>query len=240
MSRYHGGKARHGKIIANVINEYCLDKSCYCEPFSGMLGVYKHIINSNLTYLAGDTNKSVILMWKEAQKGWVPPTEIVTREEFWKLKSNGESSAAKGFIGCAYGYAGNYFHSYNFNTHPSVACKKIQNIVNNTVVKKVDFRHGDYTQFSHLRNAIIYCDPPYQNSIGYKDDEFLWKYRPFNHEQFWRWIEVMNEVEKNNLIFVSEYTLPPEYIKYSIVLQYNERDNGIKVRKELVFKIEKI
>jgi site-specific DNA-adenine methylase len=243
MTRYHGGKNKQGKLIADIIN-VDLEKNfkCYCEPFCGMLGVYRHISNDpNLIYLAGDTNKSVILMWKKAQEGWTPPSEPVSREEFWTLKSNGESSAEKGFIGCVYAYAGNYFHSYNnFEKRKNVPAnnaKKINKIATESVVNRVDFKHGDYTQFSHLRNTIIYCDPPYQNSVWYKDDEYLWKYRPFDHDKFWQWIKTMNDPEFGNLIFVSEYTEPP--IPYEIVLDYKARDNELKVRRDYVFKILK-
>ena len=240
MTRYHGGKNKQGKKIAEIINNELASYKGYCEPFCGMLGVYRHIKNiPDLTYLAGDTNNSVVLMWKKAQTGWIPPTETISREEFWTLKSNGESSAEKGFIGCAYGYAGNYFHSYS-NHRPKVPgnnAKKVTKIATETVVKQVDFKHGQYTQFSHLRNHIIYCDPPYQNSVWYKDDEYLWKYRPFNHSEFWKWIEEMNKPEFKNLIFVSEYTSPPEYLNFEVVLDYEARDNGHKARKDLVFKI---
>ena len=98
MTSYHGGKQRIGKKLANIIVEESvviaenegLKIKGYCEPFCGMLGVYQHIPNlydnelnlrskeglENLNYVAGDTNNSVVMMWKAAQKGWKPPTKV--------------------------------------------------------------------------------------------------------------------------------------------------------------------
>ena len=85
MTWYHGGKQRIGKKLSEIIveasydisNEENLTIKGYCEPFCGMLGVYRHIpkqlenkFEKKLTYKAGDVNKSVIMMWKDVQKGW--------------------------------------------------------------------------------------------------------------------------------------------------------------------------
>jgi hypothetical protein len=51
MTSYHGGKQRIGQKLAQVIYDESMDISeeegfqikGYCEPFSGMLGVYKYI-----------------------------------------------------------------------------------------------------------------------------------------------------------------------------------------------------
>ncbi len=76
MTAYHGGKQRLGKKLAEIIVDTSLDIvedenweiKGYCEPFCGMLGVYRHIPDFfeeecyDLKYLAGDANGSVIKM----------------------------------------------------------------------------------------------------------------------------------------------------------------------------------
>lgn len=49
-------------------------------------------------------------------------------------------------------------------------------------------------------NALIYCDPPYANTTGYKTGTF-------DHVKFWNWCK---EMAKTNLVFVSEYTAPDD------------------------------
>ena len=251
MTQYHGGKHRNGKKIAELLNSALsgANNIGYCEPFHGMLGVYRHITyKPDLTYLAGDLNKSVMLMWREAQNGWVPPSILISKEEFLRLKFNGESTAEKGFIGNAYSYSGHYFRSYCL-TEMRKKCipnsaKRVSDIALNSVVSKVKFSYGDYTQFSDLRNFVIYCDPPYMNSSGYRNDESRGSniYDIFDNKKFFTWAVKMAE---HNSVFVSEYEIPRRdgvgivgNVNYETVLTFNEQDNKHNIRQEKVFRIK--
>jgi DNA adenine methylase len=239
MTQYHGGKHRKGKKIAEVLNSELSTSEYigYCEPFHGMLGVYRHIVyKPDLTYLAGDLNKSVMLMWKEAQNGWVPPSDIVSKEEFLRLKFNGESTAEKGFIGCTHAFGALYFKSYSVRKTFSNTAKKVSNIALNSVVSKVKFSYGSYTQFSDLENFLIYCDPPYENTYGYRNDESKGNFEPdkFNSSEFWDWVKKMS---RRNTVFVSEFSPPPEHINYETVSDYNYSDSNNRSKKDLLFRI---
>lgn len=219
MTAYHGGKQRIGKKLAQVIYDEAMDISeyeefpikGYCEPFCGMLGVYQHIpklFKDQLKYKAGDNNKSVVLMWKAAQKGWTPSTKLVHKKKFMQLKYDGKSSAEKGFIGHFYGYMGKYFQPFD-DRHSSASIKrsiaKISTVASN--LKKVSFTSGSYTRYSNLENYIIYCDPPYSKQSHYytESGEHV---TPFDHEEFWEWCRQMS---KNNIVFVSEYSAPKDF-----------------------------
>ena len=247
MTRYHGGKHKNGKKIAQVLNAE-IDKHLtgenrylgYCEPFHGMLGVYRHInYKPALIYLAGDTNKSVMLMWEKAQTGWIPSCDVLTKEEFKNLKYNGESTAEKGFIGCTQSFGGLYFHNHCVREQQKKAlpgtAKRVSDIALNSVVSKVKFSYGDYTQFSDLKNFLIYCDPPYENSSGYRNDQSRGnnRYDYFDNLAFWTWTKKMAE---HNTVFVSEYSTPKN-VDYEIAYAFHQLDNNHNIRNEKVFKI---
>lgn len=213
MTAYHGGKQRIGKEIAQVIYETSLyieddedfEIQGYCEPFCGMLGVYQHIPSlfkdhkPKLKYKAGDINKSVILMWKAAQRGWKPPNKC-TEERYENLRYDGKDSAEKGFIGHQCSFGGVYFSSFASNYGKNIdqknASDKVQRIAKE--VKHTKFSYGDYKQFSNLKGYVIYCDPPYSKTVRrYKET--------FDNNNFWQWCETMAE---NNIVFVSEYKAP--------------------------------
>ncbi len=214
MTVYHGGKQRIGKEIAQVIHEISIEMEedgemdivGYCEPFVGMAGVYQHIPElfkdhkPKLKYKAGDANKSVIMMWKAAQKGWVPP-KTCTKEKFERLRYNGKNTAEKGFIGHACSFGGQYFQGY-------VAKKTTQTNSNNVkrigkLLKSVVFTAGSYERYSNLRGYIIYCDPPYSSFSQYYDDN---RQRiKFDEKKFWKWCQNMAQ---NNFVFISEYKSP--------------------------------
>ena len=63
--------------------------------------------------------------------------------------------------------------------------------------------YSDYTP----QGKLIYCDPPYQNTTGYRGDNG--KRNEFDHEKFWNTIR---EWSKTNWVFVSEYNAPSDFV----------------------------
>ncbi len=166
-------------------------------------------------------NKSVIMMWKAAQKGWKPSTKVTTERQFKKMKYDGKSSARKGFVGHHYGYMGKYFQPFDNRVTKERLKKtgtKISTIATKKL-KKVGFISGTYAKFSKLKDYVIYCDPPYQCHANYYDENG--KMIPkFDHEKFWDWCRIMAE---NNIVFVSEYKMPNDFEK---ILSIKSRTAG--------------
>ena len=212
MTKYHGGKQRIGKEIAQIISENSPDDIVgYCEPFCGMLGVYQHIPKmfgekkaSNLKYKAGDINKSVIAMWKELQKGWIPDVIDIDREMFNGMRYDGEISALKGFVGHVSTYRGIFFDGYFPQKRSQIKHSKEKVVRIAKELKEVSFTTGKYDQFSDLHNYVIYCDPPYQGTEQrYFEGEGHWNRLKFDSDKFWEWCK---EMSKTNTVFVSEYS----------------------------------
>ncbi|MCA9313347.1 DNA adenine methylase, partial [Candidatus Saccharibacteria bacterium] len=66
----------------------------------------------------------------------------------------------------------------------------------------VDLFIGSYEEYSHLEDCLIYCDPPYEGTTSYKTSKF-------DREKFWEWCRNMG---KNNLVFISEYKAPNDFV----------------------------
>jgi DNA adenine methylase len=213
----HGSKKRIGLSIATTMRDflvkYELTPEYYCEPFCGTLGLYQYVpplfdeVSPDITYLAGDINESLIKMWKGAQKGtWTPPTSI-SKSKFDSLYKSG-ASADKGFIGhqCAFGgiYFGHYTPEFCTKKALTRAGEKVLSVID--ALPPIKFSHGLYTQYSKLRKAVIYCDPPYSKYNRYYDEDH--NRLTFDHEAFWDWVRKMS---KHNLVFVSEYSAPPDF-----------------------------
>lgn len=246
MASLHGGKQRIGKQLAKIIfdesvdieDEYDFPICGYCEPFAGMLGVYKHIPdlfdNPKMKYKAGDVNKSIIKMWQAAQKGWKPPTTI-SESTYNKLKKSTDS-ALKGYVGHQYSFGGAFFNGYapkyGKNKDSSPASNNVVNIGVET--QDVLFSSGSYKQFSNLKNYVIYCDPPYENCVQrYYEGKTLIK---FDHEKFWDWCRKMAD---DNIVFISSYKAPEDF---ELVFSSTSKLTGIsrgknKTRVEKMFLI---
>ena len=65
-------------------------------------------------------------------------------------------------------------------------------------IKDVIFKSGSYNKIDIPENSIIYCDPPYADTCGYKDK--------FDSKKFWEWCDKM--VDSGHKVFVSEYKAP--------------------------------
>ena len=240
MTAYHGGKSRSGKFIVKKILELASRYSAvgYCEPFCGMNGVY-YRVRKKLdvrTFLAGDDNKSLIMMWKNAHR--IKPKDVLDIKEgqFLAMSRDGKSSAKKGFIGHAYGFGGIYFGCFRPKYNPDVSRRLILNSLNR--VKRmqkelmgVKFTHGNYKQFSTLKKFIIYCDPPYRVPHTRYYNECHQK-KKFNHTVFWDWVRKMGE---HNLVLVSEYSAPKDFVSLSDFETYTSYGNGQKRSSEKLF-----
>ena len=66
----------------------------------------------------------------------------------------------------------------------------------------VEATNMDYTEFSDIENAILYLDPPYENTLlkGYSVNEF-------NSQSFYDWTYNMS---KKNIVLISSYEISDE------------------------------
>lgn len=69
-------------------------------------------------------------------------------------------------------------------------------------IQNVQFICDSYENLE-FTNALIYCDPPYQGTSGYKTGAF-------DHEKFFEWCR---KQAQKNIVFVSEYNAPNDFIE---------------------------
>ena len=256
MTAYHGGKQRIGKQLAEIIVDESIDIAeeegfeikGYCEPFCGMLGVYRHIPElfeeegfDDLQYLAGDANESVVLMWRAAQKGWRPPARC-SYNEYKRLESARRASRLKGFIGHQCSFGGKYFQGFSGGRPKSRipraidisrASQRVSEIA--TGLKSVDISHGIYSQFSNLKGYIVYCDPPYSKYNKYYD-EFKHELK-FDKERFWDWCHRMS---RNNIVMVTEYSAPSGVRSIKKFRHTSNHRGNVKSNKEILYLVENL
>lgn len=225
--RYHGGKSRSGKKISEILKDIIKKESLvgYCEPFCGACGVMSHMSSLETidNFLAGDINPSMICMWKAlCDDNWKPDLSNVTRARFLELKGDGSSSAEKGFIGHVVTYGGQYFKHFSESlaSDSRLYGSKKSVISLSNKMRNVKFQCGNYDQYDDIIGYLIFCDPPYEKTSYYFDENN--RSRKFDSLSFWEWCRKMSE---NNVIVVNEMSdinkngwnkivLPPRGIRY--------------------------
>jgi DNA adenine methylase len=195
--QYFGGKARLSKEIVQILNKY-RNNQPFLEPFLGGANIASKMTGERH---ASDINSNLIEMYKELQKGWIPP-EIVTEQDYENAKLGKSEPCLTAFIGFGCSYSGKYFGGYarnkrgdNFARNAKNSLLRKMKTLRDVKFECLDYRCIDVTGF------LIYCDPPYRNVTQYSSGAF-------NSEEFWNWCRKTGE--KNTLI-ISEYHAPEDF-----------------------------
>lgn len=67
---------------------------------------------------------------------------------------------------------------------------------------KVEFAQMDYADYEFREGDVVYCDPPYRNTDGYRHTK-----EKFDHDKFWEWVRT-----RNYPVYVSEYSAPEDFV----------------------------
>lgn len=196
---YVGSKAKYIKYILPIILKNRRENQYYVEPFVGGFNV---IHNINGLRIASDNNKYLIAIFKELQNGWIPPSSI-SEEYYIEVRNNKDKypDYIVGYVGYFATFASKWYAGYARAKKPDGRIRNISNERWNNLMKQlpgivgIDIYCCDYTQLSIPNNSIIYCDPPYKNTIKYIDE--------FDSEQFYLWCE--QQVNLGHTVYVSEY-----------------------------------
>ena len=88
----------------------------------------------------------------------------------------------------------------------------------------------DYTEFSDIENAILYLDPPYENTTltGYSIDSF-------NSRAFYDWAY---EMSKKNIVLISSYEISDE--RFECVYEFKNARNTFSSKSCRGIKSEKL
>lgn len=218
MLPYHGGKQKNGKKIANAIIGQIASEEFdgYVEPFVGMMGIGRHVINSvnARKYVFSDIHESLIELWKAVKDGNLPITHAdqVHETMFVDLK-NDPPSALKAYIGFTFTYGGQYFTTCSYNFTPRKHTTYLNSMEEYSKLLKdipAEFHCCPYDEITnHLDpngKYVFYLDPPYENTrCNYRTDQAYLK--TFDHVAFHNWAR--NLVKQGHKVFITGVE-PPE------------------------------
>lgn len=208
--KYIGAKTKIAKDIVPIIQNYIDNNNIdlYIEPFVGGFNVIDKIkckkrIGSDVDCLVTD----LVIDCKNNPKLLENLPELPTREHYYDVRDNAEyysnwyrsaillfaSYNARVYGGCYGAFAKtkdgkirNYFQEAKRNFEKQLP-----------LLKDIEVQCKDYKKVC-CENALIYCDIPYKQSIGYSTE--------FNHEEFYDWCE--KQTKQGNIVLVSEYEMP--------------------------------
>ena len=155
-------------------------------------------------------------------------------EEDYKLLRKNDDYKYKGYAGFAFSYGGKWLGGWSRTDKTSIkqrdyVAESYRNAVNQSPkLKGVKLVHSSYKDLKIPDNSLIYCDPPYENTTGYKD--------AFNHSDFWQWCREKHT--EGHKVFISEYNAPDDFIcvwQKTLTTSFNTSESIKAVEKLFIF-----
>ena len=132
------------------------------------------------------------------------------------------------------------WQTYKTRMHPLERIQQLQQLqqlerLQNININNLEITNHDYTHFSYLSDAIIYLDPPYENTTlnGYSIDGF-------NSQSFYDWAY---EMSKKNIVLISSYEISDE--RFECVYEFKNARNTFSskscrgIESEKLFMVKK-
>ena len=202
--KYMGSKRRIAKhllpIMVGVAQSRGITK--WVEPFVGGGNMIDKVPPS-FERIGYDLNEHAIMAMIDIRDRAAELPDGVTEQEYNDMKGLPAASVTSWVrFECSFGSKFEGGFARNKQGANYALYGKNLAIKQQPLLQGVQFIHGCYQDLD-VTNALIYCDPPYANTAGYKTGDF-------NSEAFFDWCRA--QAAKGNVVFVSEYNAPDDFV----------------------------
>ena len=199
--QYMGSKNKIAKHIMPFILERLKPDQHYVEPFVGGANMMDKV--DHPFRIGADLNYHLIEMWRALQKGWSPPENVSEAEyQYLKAAQDIEDPALVAFVGFCCSFGCKWFGGFARMKGVDWA-KRGHGVLKKQIpfLQNVDFRCCSYQNLSPPPESLIYCDPPYRGTTGYK--------MGFDNDAFWQWCR--DKSSEGYTVLISEYSAPADF-----------------------------
>lgn len=209
----------------------------WVEPFVGGANMIDKVPDS-YKKIGYDLNEYLISMFNGLINGFIP-NDFYSKSEYEDVKINiNNDKCLSGYIGFNCSYSGKWFGGFAGIVKTKNGFRNYQDEAKRNVLAQIKNLNGtsficDSYENLNPVNCLIYCDPPYQGTTGYKTGTF-------DHEKFFDWCR---EQAKRNIVFVSEYNAPDDFIEVwsqevKSSLSANGKSGSNKISVEKLFRVK--
>lgn len=201
--KYMGSKNRIAKHLLPIMLAECEKHGItkWVEPFVGGANMIDKVPES-FERVGYDLNDHVIHALIDIRDNAESFPDSVSEDEYKSYKGLPPQSITSWVrIACAYGgIFESKLASDKTGLRDYAQEAKRNALKQSPKIQNVQFICDSYENLD-FTDTIIYCDPPYQGTSGYKTGAF-------DHEKFFEWCRVQAE---KNIVFVSEYNAPDDF-----------------------------
>jgi len=251
--QYMGGKSRIAQSIADIISmtggqheiprrqiQNCAghrkrdlseEGDCFVSLFCGSCAVESKVQGFSRKIL-NDRHQYLIALLQGVQRGYELP-ESITPEQYQHIREHKDDDPTlAGFVGFGCSFGGKWFGGYARNaTGTNYAAQSKRSLLKDmATLQDATFVCADYRRVCIPPHAVIYADPPYNNTTGYHGDRF-------DSAEFWIAMRLL--ADTGHTVFVSEQEAPPDIQcvwerKFTRTLDRN-KSNQFSVTEKLFF-----
>lgn len=204
-----GSKNRIAKEILPIILKDRRADQYFVDLFTGGANLVDKVEGLRI---ANDINPYNIALFKKLQQGWLPP-RIVTEDDYAAIKKTPEiyDPALVAYVAYAFSFGAKWFGGYARNEKGKIG--DLDNVLKmssrafdsierqRNLLEGVSFYNTSYSDIPLPPESILYADPPYQGTSGYKNS--------IDHDLFWQWCR--DKSNEGHSVFISEYSAPPDF-----------------------------
>ena len=218
---YMGSKSKLAKYILPTILKKRKEGQCYVEPFVGGANMIDKVEGHRI---GADIHGPLIEFHKAMQTDWEPP-KTLTKEQYYAVKASQETSnpALVAFVGFVCSFGSKWWGGFAHNKVGRDYCHEgYKNVTKQAPkLRGVEFYHCNYYELDIPANSIIYCDPPYAGTTGYRNK--------FDSERFYQWCRDMSG--KGHQVFISEYSAPADFECIQQIQTHSTMNKNAKDKK---------
>ena len=220
--KYMGSKNRIAKHILPIMLKEMEDKgyTTWMEPFVGG-GNMIDKVPDKYKRIGADLNEHTIAAMLGI-RDFVKELPEQVSEEYYQSAKGTHAHPINSWIRYACSFGGKFDNGYARDKTSRNYAKEQKNsaLKQSPKIQDVEFICCSYEELSNVTNSLIYCDPPYQGTTGYKTGAF-------DHDKFFAWCRGMKS--KGNSVFVSEYSAPDDF---ELVWQGEVKTNFSSIRSK--------
>lgn len=201
--KYMGSKNRIAKHLLPIMLAECEKHGItkWVEPFVGGANMIDKVPD-HFERIGYDLNDHAIHALIDIRNNADKLPDAVSEEDYRSYKGLSPQSVTSWVrIACAYGGIFESKLAADKSGLRNYAQEAKRNALKQSPkIQNVQFICDSYENLD-FTNALIYCDPPYAGTSGYKTGSF-------NHSHFFEWCR---QQSKKNIVFVSEYNAPDDF-----------------------------
>lgn len=153
--------------------------------------------------ILNDRHEYLVALLRGVQAGYELP-DYISLEQYQYIRDHkDEDPVLTGFVGFGCSFGGKWFGGYARNAQGSnyALQSKTSLLKDMATLGGAEIVCGDYRRVCIPPGAVIYADPPYNNTTGYHGERFV-------TEDFWAAMRLL--ADTGHPVFVSEQEAPPD------------------------------